>query len=373
MSTPTFIFAGGGTGGHLYPGLAIAERLRARLPTARVLFLCSDREIDRKVLEPDAGPFAALPARPFAVGLRPLCRFVSSWPGAVRAARAAIREAARAGPVRVIALGGFVAAPAVQGARAERVPITLVNLDAAPGKANRWIAKRIGSGTAFSTVADAAHPSWRLLAPIVRSGATAMCDKPSCRRELGLNPDAPVLMVTGGSQGAASVNRLIAAIAQHRPGAFNARSWQVLHQTGKDEEADPRAAYERAGIRALVAPFTRQMGLWWGAADLAVPRSGAGAVAEAWCNRVPCVFLPYPHHADDHQRLNAQELERRRAAIVCNDRVEPAANMADAGTVIAGLLEHPACLASMAAAAAGLPPADGATVIAEHLAAAVMS
>ncbi|MFT3686784.1 MAG: UDP-N-acetylglucosamine--N-acetylmuramyl-(pentapeptide) pyrophosphoryl-undecaprenol N-acetylglucosamine transferase [Phycisphaerales bacterium] len=364
----TFIFAGGGTGGHLYPGLAIAEQLRRLNPDAKVLFLCSDREIDRKVLEPEDVPFKSLPAKPIAMGVRKMWRFVSSWPGSVRATRAAIREARSHGPVHMVAMGGFVAAPAVQAARAERVPVTLVNLDAAPGKANRWIANRVGSEVAFTTVADAAHPSWKLVAPIVRSEATATRDKAACRRELGLDPAKPVLMITGGSQGATSINLLMAALAKEHGAAFTARGWQVLHQTGKDEEAGPTEVYKNAGVRAVVVPFTRQMGLWWGAADLAVSRSGAGAVAEAWCNRVPCVFLPYPYHADDHQRLNAQELEKLGVAVVCKDRVTAATNLGESGKVIAGLLTDPSRLGPMAAAAAGLPAADGAAVIAAHLA-----
>lgn len=365
---PTFIFAGGGTGGHLYPGLAIAEQLRKRLPDANVLFLCSDREIDRKVLEPERVPFKALPAKPIAGGVRKMWRFISSWPGSVRGTRAAIREARAHGPVHLVAMGGFVAAPAVQGARAEKTPVTLVNLDAAPGKANRWIARRVGDEQAFTTVADAAHPSWKLVAPIVRSEATATRDKATSRRELGLDADKPVLMITGGSQGAASINQLMAALVKERAAAFSSAGWQVLHQTGKDEEAGPTEAYRAAGVRASVVPFTRQMGLWWGAADLAVSRSGAGAVAEAWCNRVPCVFLPYPYHADDHQRLNAQELVKRGAAVVCKDAVGVPANLADGGRVIADLLENPGALATLAGAASSLPAADGAGVIAEHLA-----
>jgi UDP-N-acetylglucosamine--N-acetylmuramyl-(pentapeptide) pyrophosphoryl-undecaprenol N-acetylglucosamine transferase len=207
-------------------------------PESRVLFLCSDREIDRKVLEPEGVAFKALPAKPIAMGVRKMWRFISSWPGSVRATRAAVREARAHGPVHMVAMGGFVAAPAVQGARAEGVPITLVNLDAAPGKANRWIAKRIGNEVAFTTVADAAHPKWTLVAPIVRSEATATRDKAACRRELGLDADKPVLMITGGSQGATSINLLMTALVKEHAGVFKARGWQVLHQTGRTKRPD---------------------------------------------------------------------------------------------------------------------------------------
>lgn len=365
MPVPTFIFAGGGTGGHLFPGLAIAEQLRQRLPGSRVIFLCSDRAIDKTVLEPEGVEFNPLPAKPIAAKPRALWRFISNWPGSVRATRAVIRQARTAGPVHMVAMGGFVAAPAVQGARAEKTPVTLVNLDAAPGKANRWIARR-SSGEAFTTVADATHPHWTLVAPIVRAAAISTRDKAASRRELGLNPAKPVLMITGGSQGATSINRLMIAFTQQQ--GVSLSNWQVLHQCGNDEEPGLIEAYAKAGVQAVVTPFTRQMGLWWGAADLALSRSGAGAVAEAWCNRVPCLFLPYPYHADDHQRLNAQELVHRGAAIVCKDQIDPNVNLGEAGKLLADLLQRAETLDRLTAAAAKLPPADGAAVIAGRLA-----
>lgn len=366
---PTYIFAGGGTGGHLYPGLAIAEQLRLLIPGVKVLFLCSDREIDRKVLEPEGVAFAALPAKPIGVRPRALWRFVSNWPGSVRATRAAIRAArAEGGAVHLVALGGFVAAPAVQGARAERVPVTLVNIDAAPGKANKWIDKRCAPGATFTTYASAAHPQWKVVNPIVRSAAASSRDKAASKRELGLDDHRPVLMVTGGSLGASSVNKLMAALAETKGDAFTSRGWQVLHQCGKDEEAALVAAYAKAGIKAVVVPFTRQMGLWWGAADVAISRAGAGTVAEAWCNRVPCVFLPYPYHNDDHQRHNAQILADRGAAVICTDHVDQGKNLIEAGEVIAGLLQDPEKLQTLAAGSVGLPPADGARVVSGFLA-----
>jgi len=363
---PTFIFAGGGTGGHLYPSLAIAERVRSQRPGARFLFLCSDRPIDRRVLEPEGVEFRPLPAKPIGVRPRTLWRFARNWPASVRQTRAAIRETrAGGGAVHLVALGGFVAAPAVQAARVEGVPVTLVNIDAAPGKANRWIARRCGPGSAFTTYASPEHPHWRLVNPIVRGAAASVGDQRACRKELGLDPEAPVLMVTGGSLGAGSVNALMAALAARDAAAF--RGWQVIHQCGDGAAEDLVGAYGSAGVRAVVAPFTRQMGLWWGSATLAVARAGAGSVAEAWCNRVPCVFLPYPYHHDDHQRKNAESLASRGAALLYRDHADTAKNLAEAGEGIARLLRNPVELGALREASAGLPPADGAATVAAFL------
>src|SRR6185369_12742683 len=142
----TILFAGGGTGGHLFPALAIAEQVVERAPGTRVRFLCSDRPLDAEILRAErlgggAVGFEVVPAKPF--GSRPvtLAKFVWSWGGAVRAGRAAILAAKKDGPVWVVAGGGFVAAPVVQAARAENVPVLMLNLDAVPGRANRWIAR----------------------------------------------------------------------------------------------------------------------------------------------------------------------------------------------------------------------------------------
>src|SRR5688572_13743999 len=133
-TTTTFIFAGGGTGGHLFPGLAIAEALEAGAGGAggaphrrSALFLCSSRPLDARILSAADQPFQALPARPFSIRPRGLVRFLSAWAPTVRQTRAAIGAARADGrAVHLVAMGGFVAAPAVQAARVERVPITLV-------------------------------------------------------------------------------------------------------------------------------------------------------------------------------------------------------------------------------------------------------
>ena len=293
-----FVFMGGGTGGHLFPGLAIAERLREAMgERADFLFLCSDRAVDREILSEErvgGAPvtFEPLPAKPLVMRPAGLVRFVGSWGPSVRAARAFLGHAkgAEYERVRAVAMGGFVAAPASQAARAERVDLTLVNLDAVPGKANRWIAKR---AQRVLTAVDAGPADWQRIGPIIRRAALAPGPAAECRTRLGLEPEAPVLLVTGASQGARSLNELMMALASERAGAI--AGWQVLHQTGAQGEGsieEMRAAYAAAGVRAIVQPFVREMGVWWGAAELALARAGAGIVAEVRANRVPAVFAP---------------------------------------------------------------------------------
>lgn len=390
----TYLFAGGGTGGHLYPGLAIAEQIRklARTPV-KTLFICSDRPLDREILERAGVEFVISEARPLSLRLSAGLRFVQAWGKSVRRCRELIAEHQRpnkpagdgAGTVVLVAMGGFVAAPAAKAAFDRQVPIVLVNLDAVPGKANRWIARRACS--VYSSARprpDGGLPdSTVVVPPIVRAQASAglavessSIGRAECRRRLGLDPEAQTLMVTGGSQGARSINEFVTRFAlsdagQHAlridPRAAGRPAWQIIHQTGRDADSSVAEAYRRAGIQAVVRPFAEGMGDWWGAADLAIARAGAGNVAEVWANRVPTIFMPYPHHADDHQRYNAMPIEQAGGCRITRDLIDPDRNLETAGPVLRSLLESSELRKQMWAALEKLGPADGARRVAEAL------
>lgn len=359
------VFAGGGTGGHLFPALAVLEQLREIEPNTRAVFLCSTREIDERILSTAKVEHVAIPAKPLSSHPIGLAKFVWSWGGAVRAARAQIAQIKAACPrVRVLATGGFVAAPVAQAARVERVPLVLLNQDAPPGKANRWIA---GRATSIYTTAEVDHPGWERIPPVVRRAALASGDARACRAKLGLDPDRPVLMVTGASQGAKSVNEFVAAFAEANADLLRRGGWQAVHQTGSEDNTPWREAWAKAGVPAVVERFFDAMGDCWGAADLAVSRSGAGSVAEVWANRVPTIFLPYPYHRDEHQRLNALPLADAGGAIVERDQIDPKANLAGAGTRLRELLERPAERDARRAALEKLGPVDGAARLARAI------
>jgi UDP-N-acetylglucosamine--N-acetylmuramyl-(pentapeptide) pyrophosphoryl-undecaprenol N-acetylglucosamine transferase len=374
-TTRTFIFAGGGTGGHLFPGLAIAQAIAGArgsggtgVPSLHThcLFLCSTRPLDSRILAAEGADFRTLPAQPPGLHPRRLARFLANWGSSVRLARQVIREHKARGPVHLVAMGGFVAAPAVQAARVERIPITLINLDAVPGRANRWIARHArrsarAGGAGVLTAAPVSAPyarDWKPIPPIIRREAVASRPAAECRHALGLDPARPTLMVTGGSQGARSVDDFMAAFARNHAAALG--RWQVIHQCGADGEEPLRGVYASLGIPALVQPFVSRMADWWGAADLAVSRAGAGSVAEVWANRVPTLFLPYPFHRDQHQRSNAQPLVDAGGAAIATDLVDPARNLETAGPVLRALASDPTRRAAMRAALLRLGPADGA-------------
>lgn len=361
-----YFFAGGGTGGHLYPALAITQEIARLDPGARCEFLCSDRPLDAQILSAAGASWHALPARP--PGLRPgaFARFVISWGPSVRTVRRRLSEALdQGGSVKLVAMGGFVAAPAAQGARVTGIPVMLVNLDAVPGRANRWIAKR---AAVRISAAEGEHvpPDWRRIPPIVRREAVACAGRAECRVRAGLQPELKTLFVTGGSQGAGSINELMIALLRREPALL--AGWQVLHQTGGRGSQAVRDAYAAAGVPSRVEEFWSDMGSAWGAADAAISRCGAGAVGEVWANRVPTLFLPYPYHKDQHQRFNALPLERAGGAWIVEDRIDPARTLDNDGAErLRGLLGDEQRRQAMRTALASLGPADGARRAAEAL------
>lgn len=365
MSLDAVIFAGGGTGGHIFPAIAILESLRTEHPDLPALFLSSTRDIDRRILEPRRLHFQPIAARPFSLHPNSLIRFALTWSGAVRSCVDAIalhlqQHAVTPRAAALVATGGFVSAPAVAAARKLGLRAALVNLDAVPGKANRYLASK--TDIVFSTYEALGA---RLVGPIVRREARAPGDRAACRRCFGLDPDRLTLLVTGASQGAESLNRFVPSLVRHATQAF--ADWQILHQAGPDRSAQVRAAYAALPVRAEVVELVEDVGSMWGAADLAIARAGAGTVAEAWINRVPAAFLPYPYHKDEHQRHNALPLERAGAAVICRDLIDPERNMAEHADMLVRLLTESRGLLDMGTAYDRLAATDGAATIASHL------
>lgn len=370
-----FVFVGGGTGGHLFPGLAIAEEINAATGgTAATAFVCSDRPIDEQILKGAGVEYYSISAKPLVLRPKGLWRFLAAWGPSVRNCRALYRQLAqRVGGkdrVHVVAMGGFVAAPAVRAARAEGLRVTLVNLDAQPGKANRWIARMSDHAVSVFEVNAKYAANWRVVPPIVRAQAIAPGTTAECRSRLGLNPDQPVLMVTGGSQGAGTINRLMIDLLKVHHAHLSSGGWQVLHQCGRSgdvSEAELVAAYRTAGVPAVVSELVAEIGCWWGAAELTVSRAGAGSVAEAWANQVPTLFLPYPYHKDQHQRLNALRMTSAGAGVLAVDLVRPEANALGVLPVLAELVSNAPRRDRLRQALSKLGKADGAKRVAAML------
>ncbi len=301
----------GGTGGHLFPGLAVAEQLFER--GADVTLLVSAKDVDQRALQHERRfEIVTLPAVGFA--LSRAVPFVLEAVRSFRLARAAFRAAR---PDVFLSMGGFTSAPPAFAARSLGVPVALHEANAIPGRANRWLARFAQRRYVHfpESAARLAGGACDVVGMPVRSQFQA-ADPGSCRLALGLDPQRPVLLVMGGSQGARALNQAVCAaapdLARHVPGL------QFLHVTGREDEAATRAAYAASGLAACVRPFLTEMELALGAADATVSRAGASSIAECAAVRVPGLLVPYPHAADNHQAANARSLELAGAATVLN-------------------------------------------------------
>jgi UDP-N-acetylglucosamine--N-acetylmuramyl-(pentapeptide) pyrophosphoryl-undecaprenol N-acetylglucosamine transferase len=358
----TIIFAGGGSGGHISPGLAIAERLKELSPESRAIFVCSQRAIDATMLTDAREEFVPIPATPPSIKPLAASRFILNFIKSKRLVRNLIRDRK---VDHVVALGGFIAAPAVSAARSAGVPVMLVNLDAPPGKANQWMAKKCDE--VFSAIEIPMMPGFasRVVGMPIRRRALAPGDAQHCRSRLGMPIDTSLLFITGASQGATSVNSFMTALAQSQPDLF--RGWHVYHLAGHGADGPIRAAYEGAGISATVEPFLNEIGLAWGAADLAISRAGASSVAEAAAKAVPTLFLPYPYPKDMHQKHNAQPLVDFGGAVMAVDQIDANANVREVGPVLTALMNEPMRCEQMKSALVKHRPQDAAMIIARML------
>lgn len=322
----------GGTGGHLYPGLAVAGRLQER--GAAVTLLVSEKEVDRRALGSEHRfRVVTLPAIGFSArrGLGFAVRF---W----RSLRLARREFRSERPEVLLSMGGFTSVPPALAARMGGGRVVLHEANAVPGRANRWLA-RIAE-EAFVYFPEAAS---RLARRGVQVHVVGMpvreqfqsSDAGACRLALGLAPARPVLLVMGGSQGASGINEAVTRAAGRMVAEIP--GLQILHLSGSRDEAGVREAYRAAGVPAVVRAFLTEMELALGAADVAIGRAGASSLAEIAAMGVPSLLVPFPQAADDHQTANAEAFRGTGAAMVI--RQEDATPECLAGETVRLLLD----------------------------------
>jgi UDP-N-acetylglucosamine--N-acetylmuramyl-(pentapeptide) pyrophosphoryl-undecaprenol N-acetylglucosamine transferase len=359
------LFAGGGTGGHIYPNVAIVERMleanRAGMDELLPHFLVSDRVGDARTMTQLGFAFTASPVQPLPSPRRPWLAvpFLLAWRRAVSQCRALIRAQKIAA---VVATGGFVSGPALVAARELGIPRAMVNLDAIPGKANRRLH---GACTAvFTAQPTKLLPGSRHVGLPLRRVSVGEGDRGDARVRVGLDRERPVVFVTGATHGAESLIKTMIALAHDSARVAELADWQVLHQVGTFDPAVPRAAYERAGLRSVVVPYLDRMGDAWHAADVAVSRAGAGSVAEAWANATPTIFLPNPYHADGHQRANAEPLVAAGGAVLVTDHIDAERTLAGFGPVLSSLVLDATKRDAMHDALVRTRPEDGAEALA---------
>ncbi|MEM7480436.1 MAG: undecaprenyldiphospho-muramoylpentapeptide beta-N-acetylglucosaminyltransferase [Acidobacteriota bacterium] len=365
MSGHLALFAGGGTAGHVFPALAVADELTIRGWSTR--FTGSADGLEARLVTERGGTFDALPARPL-VG-----RGMLSQLGALvttgRSALAARRRIRRLGVDVAVGTGGYVSAPAVIGARLAGCPSLLVEPNAEAGVANRWLSRwASGAAVAYSATADRLHcPAWVTGVP-VRQEFHAVPERSA-------PGEAIRVLVLGGSQGAVELNeevpRALAGLADRFPGLT------VLHQAGRGKEEATLAAYAAAGLdasgadaaedaagRFRVAGFLPAVVNEVAAADLLISRAGAITTAEICAAGRPSVLVPLAL-AGGHQINNARHLADAGAAVVV--RTGEGSTGSRLEQVLLGLLEDPERVAAMGRAARGLAPPNAAAAIADRV------
>ncbi|HIG02660.1 MAG TPA: undecaprenyldiphospho-muramoylpentapeptide beta-N-acetylglucosaminyltransferase [Myxococcales bacterium] len=358
--TLNWVIAGGGTGGHVTPALALGEIIAERQEP--ILFIGSNQGLEARLV-PEAGfELLALPSQQV-MGRRLVGRLKGLWGTLRQVGRA--RSALRAHQTDiVISVGGFAAIPAALAALSLGRPLALLEPNAIPGRANRLtarFARRVFVG--FASTAKHLHtrnPVSHFGIPL--RGALLKAFDEAGPRTTAHSPLR--LLVFGGSQGARQINETMMEIAPQ----FAGQPLEIFHQAGSADRQRVRAAYAEAGIQAEVVEFEPSMPTRYRWADLALCRAGALTVAELALAGLPALLVPYPFAADDHQAANADALAAAGAGIRLDSRP---LNSAALATQLKALIRDPSPLAPMSAAASAFAQPDAARRIVETCAALV--
>lgn len=364
--SPHIFFAGGGTGGHLYPAIAVAEQVRCLDPDCPVTFFCSSRAVDARVLTPTGYEFMPLPAEGLGLSPRQFARFYTGFIKSYYFAKHIL--SAERGNAAVVGTGGFVCAPVILAARSLKIPVYLVNVDIVPGKANRLLGRL--SKQVFVQFEDTLRFFSKGKASAVgcplRSGFAAP-DKTAAMYALSLDPAKKTLLITGASSGSRDINNAILEILPQLSAKFHA-DWQIVHLTGQANYQAVLSQVKDSPLRYTPVEYFDDMPNLYAAADLIVGRSGAVSVAEYAASGRAAVCIPYPYHKDNHQLLNAEQLTRRGAAVVAaQDLKNPQLFVQRLLTQLTDLMSDEAKRRQMAAAALTVGKSGAAKSIAETL------
>jgi UDP-N-acetylglucosamine--N-acetylmuramyl-(pentapeptide) pyrophosphoryl-undecaprenol N-acetylglucosamine transferase len=322
MQVMRLLIAGGGTGGHLFPGVAIAEELRARDAEATIHFVGTRRGIEARVL-PDLGWELELieVSGLKTVGVLGAIRGLFRLPRALWQARRVVKQFA---PDAVIGVGGYASGPVVLMARLRGVPTAICEQNSIPGLTNK-ILGRVARAVFLSF--DESRRFFKAK-KVVMSGNPV---RPAMVQKL-LGAEAPAsdrvhVLVSGGSQGAVAVNELA---SQALIALAKTAKLAIVHQTGERDLEPTAARYRDANVDATCHAFIKDMASAYAQADIIIGRAGATTVAELAIAGKPAVFIPYPFAADNHQEINAREMAAAGAALMFRQSELTADKLADA-------------------------------------------
>lgn len=353
------VVAGGGTGGHLFPGMSVVEELRRRFPDVAVTFIGTQRGIEARVLPARGERLELLDVRPLkGQGYVGMLRNAARVPTAAAEAARLLR---RLSPELVLGVGGYASGPVLLAAAAQGLETALLEQNAFVGMTNRWLAPVCGRAyVAFDEAAAQLGPhKARVLGNPVRrtvvDAARAALADPE-----GFEARARDVLILGGSQGARALNRTVPeALSRLKLGGV-----RVIHQTGEAMCESVSQRYRELGIRAEVVPFIDDIARVYRNAAVVIARAGATTLAEICAIGRASVLVPYPHAADDHQTRNAMALRRLGAAACIEERALSPEAMANE---VGQLLGDRDARQAMAEAARGHGKPDAAAAIVDDL------
>ena len=355
------LIAGGGTGGHLYPGIAVAREVIARVPDARVTFVGTAAGIEARVIPREGFALDAIRSAGLkGKSLAALARGLALMPAS---ALDAWRVISRRRPSIVIGVGGYSSGPVVLLAALRGVPTLLLEQNAMPGVTNRLLA-RVVRAAAVTYEESARFFMGRAFVagnPVRPEFFGGVHDEHGSPRDSDKQRAARVL-IFGGSQGAHAINVAMVEAAPRLAAA--AADMAITHQTGERDVEMVRDGYQRAGLQARVEPFLYAIDREMKAADLVVCRAGATTLAELTAAGRPSILIPLPTATDDHQRKNAETLVTRGAARMIDQRSLTGELLA---AEIVALAANDAERGSMTAAARKMARPDAAKLIVDKV------
>lgn len=315
-----FIIAGGGTGGHIFPALAIAQALRSMAPDSVFQFIGAKGKMEMEKI-PQAG-FVIAGLDIVGLDRKNLWKNLTLPVKLIRSFIQVRSIFTKFRPTAVIGVGGYSSFPVLRYAQAKGIPTFLHESNSFAGKSNQWLAKRATRIFTGMTGMEKFFPANRILHtgnPVRPSITNTNIDCVAARQFFGLDPKKRTLLVIGGSLGARSINQALAAGWQQLVQA----DLQIIWQTGQSTPSLPIFS-EQNRAQVIHTPFIQAMEKAYAAADVVVARAGAMSIAELQVVGKPAILVPFPHAAEDHQTVNAKQLVDQGAAILIRD--------ADAGT-----------------------------------------
>lgn len=310
----TIGIACGGTGGHLYPGLAVAEKLQQAGHQA--IIYVSPKKIDQVVLKSyPQFQSVVLPTIGWpGLGFKTLTFFLKFF----QAYALCVREIRQHQPAAILGMGGFSSAPLLIAAARRGIPVLLHESNAIPGKVTKLLATQaIKVLLGFEECADYLKKSKTQVTGTPVRSTLKKVKRTVAAEYWGIDSERLTITVIGGSQGAQGLNHLVLSVLPFLE-KYKA-TIQVIHQTGIEDQSRVKDRYEQAGIKACVVDFCQHMEMLYSVSDLMIARSGAASLSEVSYFGLPSLLVPYPYAAEDHQTLNAQVYVKAGASVLVRE------------------------------------------------------